>query len=58
MCYAHEMARGGNMRIGNLVQHRDGDLGILLEINDNSMFVLWADGERSWTLTISMEVIC
>ena len=52
------MARGGNMRIGNLVQHRDGDLGILLEINDNSMFVLWADGERSWTLTISMEVIC
>jgi len=46
------------MQVGDLVQHRGGDLGILLEFDGTSMFVLWADGERSWVIRVSMEVLC
>jgi len=48
------------MKIGNLVKHYRGELGILLEIDysDNTVRLLWADGFDSWTFIDAVEVIC
>ena len=48
------------MRVGSLLKHREGDLGILIEIDhsDNSIRLLWFDGSDSWTFIKAVEVLC
>lgn len=57
--YKHQ-TKGDNMKIGDLVKHREGELGILLEIDhsDNTIRLLWTDGSDSWTFMKAVEVVC
>ena len=54
------METGGNMRIGDLVRHREGEMGIIMELDhsDNTVRLLWADGFDSWTFIKAVEVLC
>ena len=48
------------MKIGDLLRHRRGDLGILLDMDhsDNTVQLLWTDGSISWTFMKAVEVVC
>jgi len=48
------------MKIGDLVKHHGGDLGITVELDhsDNTVRLLWTDGSDSWTFMKAVEVVC
>ena len=48
------------MKIGDLVKHREGELGVIIEIDhsDNTIRLLWTDGSDSWTFMKAVEVVC
>ena len=62
--FSHKTASGGNMRVGDLVRHKEIPeiMGIIISFHSNACFdvkVLW-NGEINtcWTAMCNLEVLC
>mgnify|MGYP004206775473 CR=1 FL=1 len=62
--FSYKTISGGNMRVGDLVRHKDipDIIGIIISFHSNAFFdvkVLW-NGEINtcWTAVCNLEVLC